>query len=173
MIRPAAAVLFAAGICLSGCGYHTGGKADLLPSTIRTICIPAFSNVTPRYKLTEAVPSAITREFISRTRYRVVADPNESDAILRGTVTNVMTAPTIFDQKTGRAAGVQISVFMNLSLHERASGKVLWERQGMEVRQRYEVAVDQEQFFDESSIALQRLCAEVARQVVSSILEAF
>ncbi|MBI5086293.1 MAG: hypothetical protein HZB13_17060, partial [Acidobacteria bacterium] len=160
-------------VSLSGCGYHVGGKADLLPSTIHTICVPAFANVTSRYKLTEALPSAMSREFLSRTRYRVVADPNQSDAILRGTVTNVLTAPTIMDQKTGRAAGVQISVFMNLALYERASGKILWERQGMEVRQRYEVAVDQEQFFDESSIALQRLCGEVARQVVSMILEAF
>ena len=165
--------LTAAAFAISGCGYHVGGKADLLPATIRTIAIPAFGNVTIRYKLTETLPSAIGREFIFRTRYRVVADPNEADAILTGAVTNVLSSPTIYDQKTGRAAGIQVMVFLNITLVERTSGKVLYQRRGMEVRQRYEVATSQEQYFDESAIALSRLSLDTARQVVSSILEAF
>lgn len=165
--------LAASALAVSGCGYHVGGKADLLPATIRTIAIPAFSNVTTRYKLTEMLPSAIGREFISRTRYRVVADPNEADAILSGAIVNFMLSPAIFDQKTSRAAGIQVTVFLNIRLVERSSGKVLYQRQGMEVRQRYEVATSQEQYFDESTVALGRLSLEVGRQVVSSVLEAF
>ena len=165
--------LLAAALAISGCGYHVGGKADLLPATIRTIAIPAFANVTIRYKLTESLPSAIGREFIARTRYRVVANPDEADAILTGAVTNVLSAPTIFDQKTGRASGIQVMVFMNITLVERTSGRVLFKRQGMEVRQRYEVATNQAEYFDESTMALERLSIEAARQVVSSILEAF
>ncbi len=165
--------LAAVALAVCGCGYHIGGKADLLPATIRTIAIPAFGNSTIRYKLSESLPSAIGREFIARTRYRIVADPNEADAILSGTVTNVMSAPTIFDQKTGRAAGIQVTVFLNIKLVERSTGKTLYERRGMDVRQRYEVATSQEQYFDESAVALGRLSQEAARQVVSSILEAF
>lgn len=165
--------LTAAALALSGCGYHVGGKADLLPATIRTIAIPAFGNVTIRYKLTELLPSAIGREFIARTRYRIVANPDEADAILTGAVTNALSAPTIFDPKTGRASVIQVMVFMNITLVERTSGKVLFKRQGMEVRQRYEVATNQAEYFDESTMALERLSLEAARQVVSSILEAF
>lgn len=170
--------LAAAGIamlaCLTvGCGYKVGGQPDLLPATLKTICIPAFGNATPRYKLTESLPGAIGREFLSRTRYRVVPEMGEADAILRGTVLNYMSYPTIFDQKTGRAAGIQLSVFLDLQLVERESGKVLYERRNMEIRGRYEVAVDQAQYFDESNTALQRVSQEVARQVVSSVLEAF
>ena len=47
---------------------------DLIPKTIHTIAIPAFTNVTTRYKLTDQLPEAIAREFISRTRYRIVTD---------------------------------------------------------------------------------------------------
>jgi outer membrane lipopolysaccharide assembly protein LptE/RlpB len=167
----------AAAICavlaLAGCGYRVGGKAELVPSTVKTIAIPAFRNVTPRYRLTQMLPGAIGREFITRTRYRVVADPNEADAILSGAVTNYMSAPTISDQATGRAAGLQISVFLNLQLVEKGSGKILYSREGLEVRERYEVSVDQRAYFDESDAALERLSRDVARQVVSSILEAF
>lgn len=157
----------------AGCGYRVGGKADLLPAHVRTIAIPAFSNVTTRYRLTERLPSAIGREFLTRTRYRVVADPNEADAVLTGAVVNYMSAPTIFDQATGRAAGIQISVFLNLTLTERATGQVLYQRNNFEARQRYEVSIEQREYFDESDVALERLSREVARMVVSTVLEAF
>jgi hypothetical protein len=156
-----------------GCGYRVGSGADLLPKDLKTIAVPAFGNNTTRYKLTERLPSAISRELISRTRYRVVADTGEADAILLGTISNVMSGPTIVDQASGRAAGIQIYVFMNLTLTDRRTGQVLYTRQGLEVRQRYEVSIEQTPYFDESEAALDRLSKEVARQVVSSLLEAF
>ena len=168
-----AAALLAASLGLCGCGYTVGGKGDLLPATLHTIAIPAFANGTTRYRLTEWLPAAIGREFLSRTRYRVVAEPDAAEAVLQGTVLNVMSAPTIMDQKTGRAAGIQVIVTLKLKLTERATGKVLFEREYLEVRQRYEVAVDQTQYFDESDEALQRLSGEAARRVVSAVLEAF
>ena len=57
---------------------------DLIPKTVHTIAIPAFTNPTTRYKLTDQLPEAIAREFISRTRYRIVSDPNPADAVLKG-----------------------------------------------------------------------------------------
>ncbi len=168
LLAPLAAILLS-----GGCGYKVGGKADLLPATVRTIAIPAFGNATTRYKLTEQIPAALAREFLSRTRYRIVADPGQADAVLEGGVANIMSAPTIFDQATGRAAGIQVSVFLNVRLVDRPTGKVLYQRQGMEVRQRYEVSIEEREFFDESGMAMQRLSQEVARQVVSSVLSAF
>ncbi|MGC4052496.1 MAG: LptE family protein [Paludibaculum sp.] len=166
-------LVLSAALGLCGCGYHVGGHGDLLPPTLQSIAIPAFGNTTTRYKLTEQLPGAIGREFLSRTRYRVIPNVDQADAVLTGAVVNFYSAPTIFDQKTGRAAGIQVSVIMNISLTDRKSGKVLYKRDNMEFRQRYEVATDQVQYFDESAVALQRLSQEVARQVVSSVLEAF
>ncbi|MFN3324630.1 MAG: LPS assembly lipoprotein LptE [Bryobacteraceae bacterium] len=156
----------------TGCGYRVSGKADLLPTHIKSIAIPAFGNVTTRYKLTERLPAAIGREFISRTRYRVVADPNEADAILNGVVSNYISYPTVFDT-SGRASGIQLSVFLQMTLVERASGAVLYSQPNMEFRQRYEIAVDQRAYFEESDAALERLSGDVARAVVSAILERF
>jgi outer membrane lipopolysaccharide assembly protein LptE/RlpB len=163
----------AAALLLAGCGYRTGGRAEVMPATVRSIAIPAFKNLTPRYRLTQMLPSAIGREFITRTRYRLAPDLDDADAILEGAVVNYMAAPTIFDQATGRAAGLQIMVFLNIRLIEKGSGKVLYARDNMEVRERYEVSVDQLAYFDESDAALDRLSRDVARQVVSTILEAF
>ena len=160
-------------ILACSCGYHVGGRADLLPKTVHTIAIPAFTNITTRYKLTDRLPEAISREFIGRTRYRVVSDPDSADAILRGSVVSYASYPTIFDPITGRAAGVELHVTLQVSLIERATGKVLFTRPGFEVRERYEISVDASQYFEESDTALNRVSRQVARQVVTAILENF
>jgi hypothetical protein len=160
-------------LALTTCGYRVSGHSDLLPKSIKTIAIPAFGNVTQRYRLTELMPRALTREFISRTRYQVVAEPENADAVLKGAVVNYMFFPTVVDQQSGRAAGVQILVVLQLILVENATGKALFNRPNMEVRNRYEIAVDPRAYFEESDLALERVSQDVARTVVSSVLEAF
>ena len=162
-----------AALSVISCGYQISGRADTIPKTIKTIAIPAFGNATTRYKLTDRVPEALAREFIARTRYKVVNDQNQADAILRGTVVNYFAYPTIFDPATARAAVVQIQVVMSATLVERASGKVLFSRPIIEVKQQYEISADQVAFFEESDTAMTRLSRDVARMLVSAILEDF
>jgi hypothetical protein len=170
--RAAASAVLAAAVSM-GCGYRVAGRADLLPRSIHTIAIPAFRNATTRYKLSERLPAAITREFLSRTRYQVVSDPNTADAILQGSVTSYSSYPTTFDPDTGRASAVQLSVLLDVTLRERTTGAVLFSRPRMEFRERYEISVDQKAYFEESDPALERLSRDVARTVVSAILEKF
>ncbi len=160
-------------LTLSSCGYHVAGKADLMPKSVHTIAIPAFGNVTTRYKLTDHLPEAISREFIARSRFQVVPDQNDADAILRGAVINYIAYPTIFDQATGRASGLQVNLTMQISLVERATGKVLFTRPSFEMHQRYEISISPGAYFEESDAALDRLSRDVARDVVSAILENF
>ncbi len=167
------APLLAALLALSACGYHVAGRADLLPKEIKTIAVPAFANITTRYKLTDRLPQAIAHEFISRTRYRVIPDQNASDAILRGAVISYQSFPTIFDPATGRASGVEMHVLLQVSLMERATGKVLFTRPSFDVRERYQISTDAAAYFEESDAALNRVSQQVARQVVTAILENF
>ncbi len=171
--RPAFVCAVALSLGLSGCGYHVAGRADLLPKTVQTIAIQPFGNNTAQHRLAERVPAALTREFIRRTRYQVIPEATQADAVLTGGVVNIYTYPTTFDPVTGRASGVQMIAILQARLTERATGKVLFERPTMEVRQRYEISVDQRAFLDESSPALERVSADVARSLVSAILENF
>jgi RNase P/RNase MRP subunit p29 len=167
-----AAVLMSAAVATS-CGYSTGGHGELLPATIHTLAVPAFVNATTRYKITDVMAEAITREFITRTRYKIVADPNAADAVLHGTVLNYTSATTVLDPTTGRASAVDIHVYLHLDLTERATGKVLFTRPYMDVRERYQISVDPTAFFEESDEAIKRASAQTAQQVVSAILENF
>ncbi len=167
-LAPAAAILAAA----AGCGYHVSGHGDVLPKDLKTIAVPAFSNGTTRYKLTDHLAEAVTREFISRTRYRVVSDPGQADAVLHGSVVNYVAVPIVFDTTTGRSTGVQMNVTLQISLVNR-DGKVIYNRPSFEYHQRYEISIQPQAYFDESDAALDRVSKEVARSVVSAILEAF
>ncbi len=157
---------------LTSCGYHLAGTTNLLPKTIQTIAIPAFSNGTTVYKLTDDLSQAMTREFISRTKYTITADPSTADATLRGWVNQVFNFPTVYDPVNFRASDVEVHVNLRIQLVDK-SGKVLFDRPGMEVRERYEVSVDPITYFDESEFAMRRLSVDVAKTVVSAILENF
>ncbi len=163
----------AVALTCAACGYHVSGHADLVPEYIHTIAIPAWGNLTNRYRLTESLPGSIGREFLSRTKYRITSDPNDADAILTGAVVNYLAFPSVSDPRTGRATAIQVSVYLQVSLVDKKTGKVIYNRQSMEFKQRYEIAVEQVAYFDESDIALERLSKDVARTVVSAVLEAF
>jgi len=165
--------LILSALIISSCGYHVAGKADLVPKSVHTICIPAFTNITTRYKITDQLAEAISREFITRTRYRIVNNPDQADAVLRGAVVNYVAFATLFDQKTGRASGFQANLTLQVTLTERATGKVIFSRPNYDVHQRYEVSIPAPTYFDESDAGLARLSHDVARDLVTSILENF
>jgi hypothetical protein len=156
---------------LSGCGYHVSGHGDLMPKTVKTIAIPAFGNTTTRYKLARTLPADISTEFLKRTRYRIVSDPNQADAVLTGTLSNYSAYPTI--SAGGRSTTVEAVVTMSVTLTNRATGAVIFSRGNAEFRERYEISADPTAYFDESGTAMERLSKDVARSVVSAILEAF
>jgi hypothetical protein len=86
---------------------------------------------------------------------------------------NIFSFPTTFDTATGRAAGVQMNLVLQVTLAERTTGNVLYTNPAMEVRERYEISVDPLAYVEESDTALDRLGRQVAGAVVSAILEAF
>ena len=158
---------------LASCGYHVAGKADLLPSTLRTVSIPAFENTTIRYKLTDLMPQALAKEFITRTRYRVVTDPDNADMVLRGTILEYANNPTIFDPVRQRANVAALRVTLQVTLTERATGKVLYQRSSFEVTESYQISPQPADYFEESAPALQRASERVSQQLVTAILENF
>ena len=169
-VLPALGAVLAA--CLS-CGYHVGGRADLVPKSIQTISIPAFTTFTTRYKLVDVLPKQIGREFLARTRFRIVSDPSEADAVLHGSINTVTANPTVFDPTSGKATSIQIAVTATFNLIEQRTGRVLFSRANFVARQNYEIPVDPHQFFDERDPAFDRLSRDVAHDIVSAILENF
>lgn len=159
-------------IALAGCGYHVAGGTNVLPKEIHTIAIPAWGNATTQYKLAGYMAEAMSREMITRTHYTIVADPAKADATLYGSIANMSSNATTYDVVTGRSTGAQVIVQIQVRLIAK-DGKVLFIRPNLEFRDRYEISVSPGQYLDESQGTLQRLSRDVARTIVSSVLENF
>jgi outer membrane lipopolysaccharide assembly protein LptE/RlpB len=156
----------------TGCGYHTAGRANLLPSDLRVLAVPAFVNQTQTYKIEQMLTAAVVQEFVTRTHYRLTSDPHAADAVLRGVVTAAATTPLTYDTTTGRASTVLVIVSMNVVLTD-AKGRTLYENPSYVFREQYQVSQELSTFFEEDSPAVRRLSSEFARTLVSNILEAF
>jgi outer membrane lipopolysaccharide assembly protein LptE/RlpB len=157
---------------LSSCGYHVAGTTNLLPTEIHTIAVTPWKNASVEYKLSDYLTESVSREMITRTHYKIVADPTQADAVLSGAVANMFSSATVADPVTGRSTGAQVVVIIQVKLTDK-SGKVLFERPNVEFRERSEISVSPQQYFNEMPAALERLSHDVARTVVSSILENF
>jgi len=158
---------------LTSCGYHVAGKADLMPKSIHTIAIKPFHNNTQRNDLARLLPADISREFISRTHYKVISDDKQADAVMEAAITDFVSFSTTSDPVTGRSTGAEVILHLNVYLTERATGKSLFQRTGYEFRERFEISENPATYFDESSTAVQRLATDAARSIVTAILENF
>ncbi len=157
----------------ASCGYHVGASADLVPKSVRTIAVPAFTTFTARYTLVDELPRQIAREFRERTRFVVVDSPTQADAVLSGRILAASVIPTIYDPGSGKATSVAVYLNLTVNLVEQRTGKVIYSRVNWGLRENYELAVDPHQFFNESGPALDRLSRDVARDLVSSVVENF
>lgn len=161
-------------LCQTGCGYHVVGRTNnTLPASVHTIAVPVFENTTSVYRIEQRLTDAVVHELLARTPYRVVPKPEDGDAVLRGTVTSITSAPVIFDPVTGQATTILVTVVIAVRLEDRASGKLLYHNDGMVFREPYEISTDIPSFFEEEGPGLDRLSRDFASRVVATILENF
>ena len=167
--------LFLLALCLipPGCGYHTAGHNVQLPPEIHSIAIPVFTNQTQTARIEQVVTASVVHEFIGRTHYRVVTQQDDStDAILHGTVLGTSSGPLTVGTRTGRVATANVVIVLQVSLTDR-HGKVLYQNPNFNYHDEYEMSSDVASFFDERSPALGRISEQLARALVTSILEAY
>lgn len=164
--------LFLAAIA-AGCGYHVAGRGSRLPEGWKTIAVPALVNKTLRYRIEQRLTDAVVREFLARTRYRIVPDEAAADAVVRGEVSSLESTAVLFDTVTGRATTVLVTVRLKVRLEEVRTGRVVWQNDEYLFREEYEVSTDVASFFDEQNPALDRLAGDFAAALVAALLENF
>ena len=157
---------------LTGCGYHVAGRATRLPQSVHVLAVPVFINQTQTYRIEQILTHDVVREFIGRTRYRVVSTATDSDATLKGTVLSAQASPLTYDAQSGRISSAVVTVTMKVTLTDK-SGRVLFENPNYSFREQYQVSREVTSFFEEETPALQRMSQDFARTLVSDILEAF
>lgn len=176
-------LLLGAAVCSSGCGYALAGRGNFLPDYIRTIGVPAFTNLTSYFDIGQIVTDKVRTEFIGRGNYKIVPESTGVDAVLVGSITGISIVPTAFS--TQQASRYTITMTANIELRDAQKNTVLWTNPSVIVREEYDasggsvssadpaVIVDPSAFFNQETNAVERVSNEFARTVVSAILEAF
>ncbi len=170
--RPLRATL-ACVLAAFGCGYRVVGSADLLPDRIRTIAVPAFTNVTSEFKVEQQLTDAVVREVLARTRYDVVSRTQGADATLVGRVMLFDAIPQNFDPSTGRATAVMTVTRVHVALYDARDGSVLYLNPDLAHRENYEVSDDPEAYVNERQAAIERASRSIAATLVSAVLSGF
>src|SRR5580700_1189631 len=161
----------AAAAVIAGCGYHVAGHSTALPKNIHVIAVPALENKTNSYRLEQKLTAATVHEFLAKTSYRVVSNPEEGDAVLRGKVLTLEAVPLLFDTTTGRATTTLVTVKCEVTFTESATQKVLYHNDNFVFRNEYEISTDLKSFFEEQDPALDRLAQDFAVRLVAAVRE--
>lgn len=171
LVLPVAAIVVS--LIAGGCGYHVAGRAAHLPAEWKTIAVPAFKNDTTRYRIEQQFTQAVIREFITRTKYRIVQDQSSADAILTGEVLSIETNPGLFEATTGQVTTMLVTIHTKVQLIDNKTQKAVYANDDMVFRNEYQISSDVNSFFEEQDPALERMSRDLASHLVADVLENF
>ena len=162
----------------SGCGYSLAGRGSFLPDYIRVVGIPPLVNNSTFFQVEQTLTEKIRAEFIGRGRYNVVPAAQGADAVVTGTVTSISVQPVGFtDQQL--ASRYLFVLTMNVEFTDTRTNQVLWSNNALTFREEYELstrsntALEGATFLTQERSSFDRIADDVARTVVTAIVEAF
>ena len=165
-------------LALPGCGYSLAGRGSFLPSYIQTVGIPQLLNRTPFYDVEQILTEKVRAEFIGRGKYRITPEATGVDAVLSGEVLGIYVQPIGFTEQQ-LASRYQFTLQMKVSFTDARTGQELWSNDALTFREEYELstrgtaAIEGAAFLDQERSAFDRIATDIARTVVTAILEAF
>jgi hypothetical protein len=161
----------------ASCGYALAGRGSFLPDYIRTLGIPMFGNATPHQSVEQIFTKKVRLEFQSSRRYTVVPSDEGVDGVVRGEITGISLSPVSLNDAQ-LASRFRVTVIVKVKFEDLKAQKTLWENPALSFSDEYELAstttgADVSAFVGNERVAKDRMSTDLARSVVSAILEAF
>jgi hypothetical protein len=163
----------------AGCGYALAGRGSFLPTYIRVVGIPPIENRSQFQQVEQVLTEKIRTEFIGRGKYNVVPDTPGSDAVLTGEILSISLQPVAFNERQ-LASRYQFILTMKVTFTDSRTSMVLWSNDALTVRGEYDLSQRGSDtttlgstFVDQERTSADRISTDVARSIVTSILEAF
>ena len=169
-------ISFAAALGSSACGYALAGRGSFLPTDIRVVGIPPLVNRTTFFDVEQILTEKIRNEFIGG-KYRVVPEATGADAVLNAEITSITLSPVAFTT-TQLASRYQFVLTMKVDFTDNRVNKSLWANDALSFTGEYDLTstagdVNASTFVDQQRSSFDRIATDVARTVVTAIVEAF
>jgi hypothetical protein len=162
----------------SGCGYALAGRGSFLPTYIRSVGIPQLENQTTFFQVEQILTDKVRTEFIGRGKYSVLPQAAGADAVLTGAITGISVQPVALTD-TQLASRYRFTMTLRVRFSDARTNEVLWFNDSLSFSQEYDlssssnVALQGASFLDQERNSYERISTDIARSVVTAILEAF
>lgn len=165
-------------ISSSGCGYALAGRGSFLPDYIRTVGVPPIQNATTFFRADQVLTEKIRTEFVNRGRFRIEPTAAGAQAVLTGTISTITVQPVGVTENQ-LASRYLVTVTLRVEFTDATTSQVLWQNAALSYSSEYDLstrsgtALEGAGFLDQEGPAFDRISGDVARAVVTAILEAF
>ncbi len=161
-----AAMLTAALLASSGCGYTT---ASQYPSDVETVFVPIWTRGQGVYRrdLEMRLTEAIQKEIVNTTHYRITSRA-KADTELSGRIERISQQVLSKNPETGLPRELELTLHLSFTWKDLRNGKIRQEHPNFKVSDSYIVdrAVGEE-FFDGSESAINRAARRIVEQMES------
>jgi hypothetical protein len=110
-------------LLLSSCAYSFSSG---LPPHVKSVAVPLFANETNEFGVAEEVTDRLVAALVRDGTLRVVADENESDSVILGTVRAYAEEPFSYDSAE-QVDQYIIRITVEVRFRDRVRDEVLWE----------------------------------------------
>lgn len=84
-------------LLLYGCGYHLPGRGASLPDDVHSVAIDPFVNKTTEPFIETQLTNEVRDQFARRRTLDVVANIDQADVLLRGTIVSYLANAIAYD----------------------------------------------------------------------------
>jgi len=107
-------------------GYHIGPIQPKFMAGIKTIAVPVFKNDSLKPRIEVLTADTVIRQIQEDGTYRIVGTPEEADAVLNGTITEVNRSPMrSLSKNTLATTEFTLTVRLKCSITRRDTGEVI------------------------------------------------
>jgi hypothetical protein len=174
-----------AGLGAASCGYALVGHGITTDPTIKKIGVPLFKDTTGKPGLDQKVTQKVIEELLKRGRFQVLQQAEGVDARVDGEILSYRSQPVGFSDQgvnsgatavpngTTEATRYAITLTAKVTYGKVGEKEPIWQSDGFQYRDEYDVGSDPATYFDREEQSIDRLVTNFARNLVSTMLEAF
>ncbi|MEN6620224.1 MAG: LptE family protein [Smithella sp.] len=154
------------------CGYTFAPQGDYIDKRIVNIYVAQFDNKTAQAEIENYVRSAFIDQFIQTSRFKIVENVEQADAIIKGSVLTLTTAPLSYRSST-LAAEERATMTLDVTFREKESGKDIWKSPNISGTVDYTVESNINLLPATRKAAYNKLASDTAEKIFNLMMSGF
>jgi hypothetical protein len=154
------------------CGYSLKPGGEYIDKDIQNVFVDVFANKTSEANIENTFRTAFIDQFIQGKKFRIVDSQDRADALFKGSIDNLSSAPLSY-KTTNLAAEERFTLTLSLTFEQRVNKKIIWSYPGISSIQDYIVSADPAVTQANKNNALLKLSNDTAERAYRLMMSGF